>query len=80
MSDYDDTNNLELAYSVAEHGRGRGLGPEAARFAVAYALRNSTKEKVVGLIEHGNERAQRAATKLGLRCIDDRWHKGISYG
>lgn len=76
LRNYQDTNNLELAYLLAQHGIGRGLGPEAARFAITHALQNSTKEKVVGIIGCGNERAHRAATKLGLRYVDDRWQSG----
>lgn len=79
LRDCKHTNNLELAYSLAEHGIGRGLGPEAARFAITHALRSSTKEKVVGLIARGNARAQRAAMKLGLRYVDNRWHSGRLY-
>ncbi|XSC42663.1 GNAT family N-acetyltransferase [Bradyrhizobium sp. RDT10] len=73
--DYEDTNNLEIGNMLCEHGRGRGLGTEAARFAVTHALRNSSKEKVVSVIAHGNARSQRGAKKLGLRYIDDRLDK-----
>ncbi|WP_271610799.1 GNAT family N-acetyltransferase [Bradyrhizobium sp. CCBAU 21360] len=76
LRDYEDTNNLEFVYVFFERGAGRGLGPEAARFTITHALQNSTKEKVVGVIAHSNERAKQAAKKLGLRYIDDRWHDG----
>ncbi|CDX45379.1 putative Acetyltransferase including N-acetylase of ribosomal protein [Mesorhizobium sp. ORS 3359] len=79
LRDYADTNNIELSISLLQRGVGRGLGLEAARFAITHALRGSTKEKVVGLIRHCNLRSQRAATKLGLRYIDDRWHDGRFY-
>lgn len=79
LRDYEGTNNIELSISLVEHGIGRGLGQEAARFAITHALRSSTKEKVVGLIAHGNVRSQRTATKLGLRYIEDRWHSGRLY-
>lgn len=75
LRDYADTDNLELAYAFSEYGAGRGLGPEAARFTITHALRNSTKEKVVCVIAHGNARSERAAKKLGLRYIDDRWYQ-----
>lgn len=76
LRDYEDTNNLEVGTVLSEHGIGRGLGAEASRFAVTHALRNSSKEKVVGVIAHGNARAQRAAKSFGWRYIDDRWHDG----
>ncbi|WP_420967303.1 GNAT family N-acetyltransferase [Bradyrhizobium sp. B120] len=76
LSDYGDTNDLEFGYAFTKFGAGRGLGPEAARVTITQALQNSTKEKVVGLIAHGNPRAERAAKKLGLRYIDDRWYCG----
>ncbi|QOZ23798.1 GNAT family N-acetyltransferase [Bradyrhizobium sp. CCBAU 51753] len=75
LRDYEDTNNLELAFSLTEYGAGRGLGPEAARFAITHALQNSTKEKIACVIAHGNVRSERAAKKLGLRYIDDRWYQ-----
>ncbi|MFB6462851.1 GNAT family N-acetyltransferase [Bradyrhizobium tunisiense] len=70
------SNNLQFGYAFPKYGAGRGLGPEAARFTIMQALRNSNKEKVVGLIARGNARSERAAKKLGLRYIDDRWHNG----
>ncbi|MET4316183.1 GNAT family N-acetyltransferase [Bradyrhizobium sp. RT4b] len=73
LRDYGETNNLELATSLSERGRGRGLALEAMHFTVAHALRNSTKEKVIGLIAHGNTRSERTAKKLGLRYVDDCW-------
>lgn len=76
LRDYEDTNNLELAFSFSEYGAGRGLGPEAARFTITHALQNSTKEKVACVIAHGNVRSERAAKKLGLRYSDDRWYQG----
>ncbi|MEY9981544.1 RimJ/RimL family protein N-acetyltransferase [Bradyrhizobium yuanmingense] len=77
LRDYEDTNNLELATALVEHARGRGgLGLEARRFAVTHAFRNSTREKIVSFIAHGNARAERAAQKLGLRYIEDRIHYG----
>lgn len=76
LRDYEGTNSLELATTLNAHGRGRGLCLEAQRFTVTHALRNSTKEKVIGLIVHGNVRAERSAKKLGLRYIDDRWNNG----
>lgn len=76
LRDYEDTNNLEFAYAFFQNRIGRGLGPEAARFAITHALQNSTKEKVVAFIEHGNRRSEKAAKKLRLRYIDDRLYDG----
>ncbi|MET4328641.1 RimJ/RimL family protein N-acetyltransferase [Bradyrhizobium sp. i1.15.2] len=76
LRDFGDTNNLEIATSLSEYGRGRGLSLEAARFAVTHALQNSTKEKIVALIKHGNTRSERATKKMGLHYIDDRWWNG----
>ncbi|MCK1665854.1 GNAT family N-acetyltransferase [Bradyrhizobium sp. 153] len=76
VREYEGTNNLEFAYAFFQLRAGQGLGPEAARFVITHALKNSSKEKIVGFIDHGNARAQRAAEKLGLRFIDDRWYYG----
>lgn len=73
LRDYED--NLEYGNILAKHGIGRGLGQEAARFTITHALRNSTKEKIIGFISRSNSRAQRAAEKLGLRYVDDRFYK-----
>lgn len=79
LCNYEDTNNLEQATALTEHGIGRGLGLEAARFAVTHAFQNSTKEKVVAVIQHRNARAARGARKFGLRYVDDRWHRDKFY-
>lgn len=73
LTEYED--DLEFVNILREHGVGRGLGAEAARFAITHALRISSKEKVVGFIAHGNTRSERAAKKLGLRYIDNRRYK-----
>ncbi|MGY4257636.1 RimJ/RimL family protein N-acetyltransferase [Bradyrhizobium sp. USDA 4516] len=75
LRDYEGTNNLELAYSLTEYGAGRGLGPEAARFTITHALQSSTRKKIACVIAHGNLRSERAAKKLGLRYVDDRWYQ-----
>lgn len=67
------TDNIELVYALSQEGVGQGMGPEAARFAITHALANSTKERIVGLIAHRNQRAQRAAERLGLRYVEDRY-------
>ncbi|MDA9445747.1 GNAT family N-acetyltransferase [Bradyrhizobium sp. CCBAU 21360] len=76
LRDYEDSNNLELATSLCERGRGQGLGLEAALFATTQALQSSTKEKVVAVIKHGNARSERVVKKLGLRYVEDRWRYG----
>lgn len=76
LRDYEDTNNFEIATSLCECARARGLSREAARFAIRHALQNSNKEKVVAVIKRGNAIAARATKKFGLRYIDDRWHAG----
>ncbi|MFK4380929.1 GNAT family N-acetyltransferase [Bradyrhizobium sp. USDA 223] len=73
LVDYE--SDLEFVCLLCEHAVGRGLGPEAASFAITHALRNSTKEKVVAFIAKGNVRSERAAKKLGLRYIDDRQYE-----
>ncbi|RWH31401.1 MAG: GNAT family N-acetyltransferase [Mesorhizobium sp.] len=76
LRDYEDTNNLEFAFAFLQDRVGRGLGPEAARFTITHALQNSTNEKVIAFIEHGNTRSEKAITKLGMRYVDDRLYDG----
>ncbi|MCA1494966.1 GNAT family N-acetyltransferase [Ensifer sp. NBAIM29] len=76
LRDCKDTNDLEFAYAFFPNAVGRGLGPEAARFTIAHGFQNSTKEKIVGFIEQGNTRADKAAKKFGLRYVDDRPYEG----
>ncbi|MER8453834.1 GNAT family N-acetyltransferase [Mesorhizobium sp. M1428] len=67
------TDNIELVYVFSREGVGQGMGPEAARFGITHALANSTKKKIVAFIAHHNERSKRAAKKIGLRYVDDRY-------
>ncbi|MGY3238219.1 RimJ/RimL family protein N-acetyltransferase [Bradyrhizobium sp. USDA 4448] len=76
LRDYQGTNDLEIATSFSERGRGRGLALEAMRFTVTHALRNSIADNVVGLVKHGNTRSERAAKKLGLCYVHDCWRYG----
>lgn len=76
LRDFGESNDLEFGYVFLSAGAGRGLGVEAARVTIDHALRFSTKDKIVGVIAPGNERAVRAAAKIGFRYIDDRWHDG----
>ncbi|HEX6958304.1 MAG TPA: GNAT family N-acetyltransferase [Ferrovibrio sp.] len=71
-----DSNDLEFGYVFSSRGAGRGLGLEAARATIRHALRVSTKEKVVGRIAPENDRALRAAAKLGFHYLEDRWQDG----
>ncbi|RWK76738.1 MAG: N-acetyltransferase [Mesorhizobium sp.] len=76
LCDYQDTDDLEFAWVFFQDRVGRGLGPEAALFTITHALKRTTKEKIVGFIEQGNTRAEKAAKKIGLRYIDDRLYNG----
>lgn len=73
LGDYED--DLEFVNILCQHGVGRGLGAEAAHFAITHALRVSSKEKIVGFIAHGNIRSERAAKMLGMRYVDNRQYK-----
>lgn len=72
---FEDTSDVEYGLCLFGHFAGRGVGPELGRAILRYAFEELGLERVVALIRPENERAVRAAEKIGFTHVEDR-----SYG
>lgn len=57
---------VELAYLLARPHWGRGLATEAARPIVAYAFERLGADRVICLIDEGNDASRRVAERVGM--------------
>ncbi|RWJ58248.1 MAG: N-acetyltransferase [Mesorhizobium sp.] len=73
----DDPNNVELEYYIHRHASGNGIAGEGGRAALQFAFEYLALEKVTAFIRTTNERALRAAPKVGLFYIGDRFYNKI---
>lgn len=60
-----DWPGIEVGWTVARDHRGKGIAPEAARAACAWAHRELGTTHILSLIHPGNESSIRVAEKLG---------------
>lgn len=72
---FEDTPDVEYGLCLFGHVAGRGVGPELGAAILRYAFEELGLERVVALIRPENERAVRAAEKIGFTHVEDR-----SYG
>jgi len=70
------TSDIELGHCFLEEASGRGIAVEAARAIAHHMFEERGAQRLVAVIAPTNERALKAASKLGLRHVDDRWHNG----
>ncbi|MBZ9761756.1 GNAT family N-acetyltransferase [Mesorhizobium sp. CA8] len=69
---FEDTVDVEYGLCLFGHVAGRGLGPELGAAILRYAFEELGLERVVALVRPDNERAVRAAEKIGFTHIEDR--------
>lgn len=69
---FEDTADVEYGLCLFGHIAGRGIGPELGGAILRYAFEQLGLERVVALIRPENERAVRAAEKIGFRHVEDR--------
>lgn len=69
---FEDTNDVEYGLCLFGHVAGRGFGPELGRAILRHAFEELGLDRVVALIRPENERAIRAAQKIGFTHIRDR--------
>ncbi len=69
---FEDTSDVEYGLCLFGHIVGRGLGPELGRAILRHAFEELGLERVVALIRPENERAVRAAQKIGFSHVEDR--------
>jgi RimJ/RimL family protein N-acetyltransferase len=74
----DDADETELAWTLRRDMWGRGYATEAARGVAEWAFDALGLELVTSRIEHGNERSQSVARRLGMTVIRtqmwNEWH------
>lgn len=69
---FEDTSDVEYGLCLFGRMAGRGLGPELGRAILRHAFEELGLERVVALIRPENERAIRAAQKIGFSQIEER--------
>ncbi|TGQ04838.1 GNAT family N-acetyltransferase [Mesorhizobium sp. M2E.F.Ca.ET.219.01.1.1] len=69
---FEDTADVEYGLCLFGHAAGHGIGPELGGEILRYAFEELGLERVVALIRPENERAVRAAEKIGFKHIEDR--------
>jgi ribosomal-protein-alanine N-acetyltransferase len=70
------TGDVELGHCFLEEASGKGIAVEAARAIAHHLFAACGVRRLVAVIAPTNARALKAASKLGLRHIDDRRHNG----
>jgi RimJ/RimL family protein N-acetyltransferase len=67
---YAPTGEPELGYTMARAVWGHGYGFEAAGACIDAALTHLPHRRLVGKVEHDNERSLRLAGRLGMRTVE----------
>lgn len=73
-----ETKEPEIGFAVTPALWGKGLGTEAASFALEYTFENRRAEKAVALTMPENQASRRVMEKLGMRFDEERYYG--SYG
>jgi [ribosomal protein S5]-alanine N-acetyltransferase len=63
----DETEELEVGYSMMPQHRGKDYAPEAAKKCIDFAFENNLRGSVISIIHENNLESQRVALKNGLR-------------
>jgi [ribosomal protein S5]-alanine N-acetyltransferase len=69
---FEDTEDVEYGLCLFGHVAGRGVGPELGEAILRYAFAELGLERVVALVRPENQRAVRAAEKIGFTHVEDR--------
>ncbi|RUX09671.1 N-acetyltransferase [Mesorhizobium sp. M8A.F.Ca.ET.059.01.1.1] len=69
---FEDTADVEYGLCLFGHVAGRGVGPELGGAILRHAFEDLGLQRVVALIRPDNERAVRAAEKIGFTHVEDR--------
>lgn len=65
-----DTDEVEIAYLVAQPYWGQGLAAEAAGVGLAFGFEKLELEQIVAIVHLENVASQRVAQKLGMDFVD----------
>ncbi|WP_431523466.1 GNAT family N-acetyltransferase [Mesorhizobium captivum] len=74
----EDPGIVELEYYIHLESTGKGIARESGNAAVQFAFRYLGLEKVAAFIRTTNDRALRAAPKVGLLYVGDRIYNNIT--
>jgi ribosomal-protein-alanine N-acetyltransferase len=69
--DIDGRNQYEIIYVLAKAAWGKGFAAELASSLKDYAFNQLGLNRVTALIDPGNEKSEKVATKIGLRYEKD---------
>ncbi len=75
----DEVSEVEVGFRFSSANWGKGYATEAAAVMLDYAHRNLGLNRVVAMIDPGNEGSQRVAEKLGMAYEKDFMMPGYSY-
>lgn len=62
----DNSEELEVAYSIMPEHRGKGYAPEAARKCIDFAFDSGLSDSIISIIHEDNIESERVALKNGL--------------
>ena len=68
-----ETGRIEIAWSTARAGHGKGFATEAAIAAIDFTFARSTLPKLDCYLRPDNSASRRVAEKAGFRYRDTRW-------
>jgi len=63
----DGTEEVEMAYILAQEYRGQGLGTELSRAVLQYGFEKLRLSRIISLIEPDNMRSRHVVEKVGMR-------------
>ena len=72
----DGTEELEIAYSLQPHFRGKGFATEAAQAIKKYSFANTFSPSLISIISLSNLPSQRVAVKNGMKIEKQTVYKG----
>jgi len=67
----ENTNQLEIGYSISEKYWGKGIGTEICRALVHYCLSLSKDKDIVAVTDLDNIGSQKVLTKVGFERKED---------
>jgi [ribosomal protein S5]-alanine N-acetyltransferase len=67
----DDTDDLEVGWSLVRRFRGRGMATEGGRAMMAHVFDTMKPSRVIAHVDHDNPASIRVAEKIGMRYERD---------
>jgi RimJ/RimL family protein N-acetyltransferase len=67
---FEPTGDIELGYTLARRYWGHGYATEAASACLAAGLAQLSTERIIAVVDEGNESSLRVADRIGMRRVD----------